>query len=60
MADKDGGGGGNVKVVCRLRPQQERELLGGGEVVAHVSKGKSVSIDVGCALYFDSNRSSEC
>jgi hypothetical protein len=47
-------------VVCRLRPQQERELLGGGEVVAHVSKGKSVSIDVGCALYFDSNRSSEC
>lgn len=46
-AEKSGGGGGNVRVVVRFRPQSEAELLQGGTMIAHFDgSGKSVAIDV--------------
>jgi hypothetical protein len=41
------GGSGNVKVVCRFRPQLDNELMRGGEsIVAFDGSGKNVSINV--------------
>eukprot|EP00037_Helgoeca_nana_P017451 m.165472 g.165472 ORF g.165472 m.165472 type:complete len:975 (-) comp23999_c0_seq3:258-3182(-) len=41
-----GGGGGDVKVVVRFRPQQQRELRqGGGEVAQYDSTGRGVSMN---------------
>ncbi|KAI9593739.1 P-loop containing nucleoside triphosphate hydrolase protein, partial [Syncephalis fuscata] len=49
----EGGGGNNIKVVCRIRPQNKREIAENGTIIVEPDDNEvSIRIDVG-RFHFD-------